>query len=149
MQAGQPEQTLGQPERRSVCSCLATGLSVRRRVRSLIIGRQIHASHAGGPKASRSLIVAWVNEDGDDEGSREIGVDSIDIQDPSLSYADRADHDESSLVDGVVTAVVLGDQELTWHVIEGATKRGGAHLVNSLGFTYVRHKQSTEGDAQY
>ncbi len=29
---------------------------------------------------------------------------------------------------------------LTWEIIEGATERGGAHLVNSTGYQYVRRR---------
>lgn len=91
-----------------------------------------------------------VNGDRTDHGHGEMDIDAIDVQDPSVSYKDRTAHDESSLVDDVVNEPVIhGDQDLIWHIIDGATKRGGAHLVNSLGYTYVRHKQSKEGDAQY
>jgi hypothetical protein len=90
-----------------------------------------------------------VNGDRIEDDNREMANDSIDIQDPSVSYADRIDHDESSMVDPVVADVSLGNQQLTWHIINGATKRGGAHLVNSLGYIYVMHKQSKDGDAQY
>lgn len=31
-------------------------------------------------------------------------------------------------------------EEITWQVIKRATQRGGAHLVNSGGFTYVKQK---------
>ena len=102
-----------------------------------------------GADADKETDGQEINGDRTDDDNQKMDNDSIDVQDPSVSYANRTGHDESSLIDPVDTDVSLGNQKLTWHIINGATKRGGAHLVNSLGYTYVMHKQSKDGDAQY
>ena len=52
---------------------------------------------------------------------------------PSLSQ-DGSVQDCSSLV-----------EKTEWQVIQGATKRGGAHLIHRMGFTYVTQKKGKSG----
>lgn len=60
-------------------------------------------------------------------------------EDVDVSYTEPSIHEESSVV-------MSGPEELdeshhlTWKKIENATQRGGTHLTNSLGFTYVVSK---------
>jgi len=38
---------------------------------------------------------------------------------------------------------------MKWEVVIGASERDGNHLINNLGYSYIRHRKSKNGQVQY
>ncbi len=72
--------------------------------------------------------------------------DLSDLVNPEESYdANPPPQDESSLDEPELEPEEAESFELTWEIIEGATERGGAHLVNNIGYQYVQRRPPKNG----
>ncbi|KAK4300653.1 hypothetical protein Pmani_027157 [Petrolisthes manimaculis] len=63
-----------------------------------------------------------------------------DISSLNGSFAQPLVPEEPLIEDPIPHTSDTEPEEITWQVIKGATQRGGAHLINSAGFTYVKQK---------
>ena len=67
------------------------------------------------------------------------------LLDTSVGYAIPDIFQEPSLTEQPLEALDEEPAYLTWHKTANATKRGGVHLTNSLGYKYVFHKRGPQG----
>ncbi len=82
----------------------------------------------------------------------------LDVPEPDLSEQEKAvesddgdapSQEKSSFVTPKSEPVETEPVELTWEIIEGATERGGDHLVTSTGYKFVRRQALRKNGTGY